>query len=124
MHRAAVLAASLACVGCTVACASCAGAGASASAKTKTDVSTTNTACAWIRMATIPYQSVRPDHACPSVAVLRDEGLLEHDFSSTDPWGTAYKIECGSDDNICSSAGPDREWGTSDDIRVPPAAMK
>lgn len=35
----------------------------------------------------------------------------------TDPWGTRYQLVPGNRGCHINSAGPDREWNTSDDIR-------
>ena len=34
-----------------------------------------------------------------------------------DPWGTPYAMTCGVASIVVSSAGEDRKFGTSDDIR-------
>lgn len=39
------------------------------------------------------------------------------DTNGIDPWGTPYQIECDHDKVHVSSMGPDKQAGTSDDIR-------
>ena len=41
---------------------------------------------------------------------------FEGEGDVVDPWGTTYAIECRGDDIVVTSAGPDRAFGTADDI--------
>ncbi len=63
------------------------------------------------------------DHAddadCPTPTSLRAAHEIDSTTTTDDPWGTAYRIECLPEEVIASSAGPDRAFGSEDDIRVP-----
>ena len=59
--------------------------------------------------------------ACPGVAQLVSDGVLDADSAAKDPWGTPWRIECNDNKVTVSSNGKDRIVGTGDDIRVPPA---
>jgi general secretion pathway protein G len=65
------------------------------------------------------------DHGddCPDVATLIARGALDESSARTDPWGTAWKTTCEGKRVIVSSAGPDRQFGTDDDIIVPSAEV-
>ena len=39
--------------------------------------------------------------------------------SLVDPWGTAIAVRCTDDDVAATSAGPDRTFGTADDVASP-----
>jgi hypothetical protein len=68
------------------------------------------------------YTSWRAEHgdSCPTdvTALLGYAGL----HSDRDPWGHPYRFVCTKDpgDEYILSAGPDGEFGTSDDISYPP----
>lgn len=53
---------------------------------------------------------------CPSVSQLIADGILDATHSR-DPWIAELKIECREDWVEAISAGPDRQYGTDDDIR-------
>lgn len=52
---------------------------------------------------------------CPTMEQLLNSGALDEEARTLDPWETPFRLEC-SDGPRASSAGPDREFGTSDDI--------
>lgn len=83
-------------------------------------VGATNTAANSIRAATILYLNMAPPGACPSVAQLKEGGLLERGFSARDPWGNSYEVTCDADEITVRTEGPDHKPGTHDDIVVPP----
>ncbi len=52
---------------------------------------------------------------CPTdVAALRDSNVAKR--IRDDPWGTPYQFQCDGSDVLVSSAGPDLEFETDDDI--------
>jgi hypothetical protein len=71
-----------------------------------------------IRQAAEVY---RVDHLdeCPMPERLKTAHLLSASSLLHDPWGTPYAISCSEDETMASSAGPDRRWGTGDDVVVP-----
>jgi general secretion pathway protein G len=58
------------------------------------------------------------DHSgeCPTVQQLLEDGALDRNKNSRDPWDGEYVIECDSDSITVRSAGPDKQMGTEDDI--------
>jgi general secretion pathway protein G len=79
-------------------------------------------ACNQLRAATQAHLVDHPDDPdCPTPEGLQHEKELDATMSLRDPWGTAYAIECQPDEFIAKSAGPDRAFGTDDDIVVPGA---
>lgn len=59
------------------------------------------------------------DGTCPTLDELVNRRELEADHAS-DPWGEPYDLRCTEHDVVVSSAGPDRQLGTADDIVHPP----
>ncbi|RZO58863.1 MAG: prepilin-type N-terminal cleavage/methylation domain-containing protein [Sandaracinaceae bacterium] len=55
---------------------------------------------------------------CPSVSELVDEGVLRDGTRTLDPWDSPWSLECERTSVHVTSAGPDRELGTEDDIPV------
>lgn len=50
------------------------------------------------------------------VAVLREAGLSN--FPAEDPWGGEILYSGAGTEYEISSAGPDKAWGTKDDVRI------
>jgi hypothetical protein len=50
---------------------------------------------------------------------LADDGELSAGARLHDSWGTPFVIACNGEDVTVRSAGPDRHFGTADDIRAP-----
>lgn len=67
-----------------------------------------------IRSAITMFIAENPGE-CPSTHDLRD-GYLAASKSLEDPWGGKYLIACSGMTVDVSSAGPDRRFGTRDDI--------
>jgi hypothetical protein len=58
------------------------------------------------------------DHGrCPPAAADLVAGDYLANVDAVDPWGTTIAISCTPDDWSARSAGPDRRFDTSDDIR-------
>jgi len=72
-----------------------------------------------IRAAVQNWQATTNEATCPSVSQLVQEKHLDPGANTSDPWGTAYILNCTDDDVIVTSAGPDKKKGTKDDIVVP-----
>jgi general secretion pathway protein G len=85
----------------------------------KANIGAARTACNTVRQATQMWKAVHPGEDCPTVEQLKSDRSLDTGFSLKDPWGSAYKLNCDSDEITCTSAGPDHKEGTEDDIRVP-----
>ncbi len=81
---------------------------------------TANIACSQLRTAVQTHFINHPDESeCPTPASMQESRELDAAMSLRDPWGTPYAIECQSDEIVAVSAGPDRAFGTEDDIRAP-----
>ena len=63
------------------------------------------------------WQAKHPEQKCPDK--LSDLDQYTAALGGLDPWGEPYKMHCGADGFSVSSSGPDREDGTSDDIKAP-----
>jgi len=61
---------------------------------------------------------------CPTVQQVLDltpepqRRELRGETNGIDPWGTPYQIDCASDRVRVFSAGPDKTFGTADDLRA------
>jgi general secretion pathway protein G len=66
------------------------------------------------------YWALHGSAHCPSVEEMMREKLFRRDGRGRDPWGNHWRIECTEDEAVVSSDGPDRLFGTKDDIRIPP----
>jgi general secretion pathway protein G len=53
---------------------------------------------------------------CPSVEDLLEKRIMSSSTTRTDPWGNAFAIECDGLEPKVTSAGPDEQVGTEDDI--------
>src|SRR5205807_2471865 len=92
-------------------------------AQKRASIGAAKTACNTIRDATIQWRAVHPGEDCPTVDQLKKEKILDTGFNVKDPWNTAFKLACDSDEITCTSPGPDRKEGTEDDIQVPQAEL-
>jgi hypothetical protein len=72
------------------------------------------------RSATLIWRSAHPTSSCPTVEQLKAEHVLDSGYNAKDAWGTPLELRCDGDEISGRSAGPDRRWGTEDDIFVPP----
>jgi general secretion pathway protein G len=54
---------------------------------------------------------------CPTPEEMRRDGVLNSRSRTEDPWGTPYRIVCAPDSAIAISAGRDRTFDTSDDVK-------
>ena len=71
-----------------------------------------------IRNAVVRYRA-RGTDTCPTVTQLVSEKEIDTASNTNDPWGSAYKIECGDDEIYVLSLGPDKKEGTADDVSIP-----
>jgi general secretion pathway protein G len=69
-----------------------------------------------IRSAAESYSLEHGTRDCPTVEELVEAGEIRRGSRMTDPWGTAFKIECSGTDIEVKSAGPDGQFGGDDDI--------
>jgi hypothetical protein len=55
---------------------------------------------------------------CPTITQLMEDGALDKDVRTDDPWGNRYRIVCDGAHASVHSAGPDRRAGTPDDVSI------
>jgi general secretion pathway protein G len=84
-------------------------------------IRSTATGARQIREAVRAWWLEHGQEQCPSVADLLEDKTLDRDSPRVDAWGSDWRVECHDDDVTVTSAGPDRNPDTVDDIRVPPA---
>jgi len=53
---------------------------------------------------------------CPSVQQLVDEKILRRGLNTQDAWDNDYQVDCDDEGAVVRSAGPDKQFGTEDDI--------
>ncbi len=71
---------------------------------------------ATLRSAVYMFRMQNPKD-CPDVQTLKDEGIIEKNTDSEDPWENGFIINCAGNDIDIYSFGPDMLEGTDDDIR-------
>ncbi len=54
---------------------------------------------------------------CPTPEEMQRDGVLSNRSKTKDPWGNPYRIVCEPDSAIAISAGRDKTFDTSDDVR-------
>jgi general secretion pathway protein G len=83
-------------------------------------IKTATIACHQLRTAVQTHFINHPEEPdCPTPARMQEARELDAAMSLRDPWGTPYAVECQSDEIVAISAGPDRAFGTEDDLRAP-----
>lgn len=76
-----------------------------------------------IRNAVSQWQLSENEYGeCPAIGRLIEGGQLDRGQKTTDPWGQEYMLTCADDEVIVTSFGPDRKFGTKDDIVIPKGA--
>jgi len=86
-------------------------------------IKTTRTNMFELRRAALQW---RADHGddCPTPQTLIRDRALDSASKITDAWDTPFHIVCEGDETFLESAGPDRKFGTADDIRIPELAAE
>lgn len=88
-------------------------------------VSAAKTGARVIRSAVSQWQLSENEYGtCPTVSQLVQDKQLDAGQETNDPWGEAYTIECTEDDVVVSSAGPDKQVGSGDDIVIPETTLE
>lgn len=86
-------------------------------------IQTAETGARVIRNAVSQWQLAENEYSeCPTVSRLIEDKQLDSGQSTVDPWGQEYVINCGEDEVVVSSGGPDKKAGGKDDIVVPKGA--
>lgn len=83
----------------------------------KARIDSTETSAQQIRSAVTMYLAENPAGGCPNVDDLVQGGFLDEDKSLTDAWDQDFDIECQGTRVSVVSAGPDKQFGTEDDIQ-------
>lgn len=77
----------------------------------------TESGVAAVRGAAEMYLADSPSNGCPSVADLVQGGFLNRSSRTTDAWDHEFSISCAGTDVTVTSAGPDGQMNTEDDIQ-------
>lgn len=85
----------------------------------KAKESTTQTNTRGIRAAIRTWWLEHDPVECPDFDDLVKSGALDEDSNERDAWGEPWHIQCAEGNVTVSSAGPDRQLDTADDIRAP-----
>jgi len=72
-----------------------------------------------IRTAIQQWQAMNNSSGCPTIEQLVADKQLDTEWPTRDPWAQPYRLQCTAGEVTVSSAGPDRRFGTNDDIIVP-----
>jgi hypothetical protein len=69
----------------------------------------------------IAAQSFHSQHSegCPTLSLLEEEHFLDRASREDDAWGNRFRVHCAGGEISVSSAGPDGQANSADDIRVP-----
>jgi hypothetical protein len=87
-------------------------------------VRTTQTSARELRRAAEQWRAIHASYECPTTETLRVDKAIDSASKLTDSWDNAFRIICEDDETTVVTAGPDRKWGTADDIRVPEAVQQ
>lgn len=81
----------------------------------KAQVDTARTDAQAIRSAVQLY--LMDTNECPQSAEdLQEGGFLDRSKRATDPWNEPFRIDCEGDEIYVTSAGPDQQFDTEDDV--------
>jgi hypothetical protein len=84
-------------------------------------IKTAGTNARLLRVGVRTWRMTESSSECPDAATLIRGGVLDDTSPKHDPWSNPWHVECEGDRIVVWSAGPDRQEGNSDDIRVPKA---
>jgi general secretion pathway protein G len=82
----------------------------------RSKVNNTRTAVVTVRSAAEMYLANNPGSGCPSIDDLVNERFLNASSSTVDDWGNDFSVDCAGTDVTVTSAGPDGQMGSEDDI--------
>lgn len=69
-----------------------------------------------VRSAVLLYVGQEAGASCPTMDELEEAGVLDRGRRTEDGWGEDFAVSCAGDDVVVVSSGPDRTFGTEDDI--------
>ena len=84
----------------------------------ETEIKLTRTDALKLRQAVLQWRFTHQGD-CPDTATLVRDHILDAASHQVDAWKQPYKIECEGAEVVVSSSGPDRRFGSEDDIVVP-----
>lgn len=84
----------------------------------KTKITQARTDAQTVAAAATSYMITNVSADCPTVEELVQSHELSGNTRSKDPWETDFQINCESAEPTVTSAGPDQQFGTEDDIRT------
>ena len=79
-------------------------------------IDNTRTSAQQVRSAVTMFLAENPSEGCPNVDDLVEGGYLDESKALTDAWDTDFEIECAGSSVSVISGGPDKQFGTEDDI--------
>ena len=81
----------------------------------KAKIKETESAVETVRSAVTLYVATN-NAECATMDQLLEDKAIDKNRSTTDAWDNEFRIECDGTDINVTSAGPDGEFGTEDDI--------
>ncbi len=70
-----------------------------------------------LRSAVVRYLGLVRNARCATTEDLVRTGVVDPSIRTTDAWDLPFRVECNGEDIVVSSAGPDRVFGSDDDLR-------
>jgi prepilin-type N-terminal cleavage/methylation domain-containing protein len=89
--------------------------------KTMAEVKLTTANAETIRAGVKSWWIEHDAATCPTITHLVADGALDRGKVDRDAWRGSWQLSCAENDVTVVSAGPDKQLGTEDDIRVPPS---
>jgi len=81
------------------------------------EVTDTRNSMQIMSLAVTAYRSSHHGDDPDSMESLRSEGLITGK-QTVDSWGTEYRFVVSGDSLLIESAGPDKKWGTGDELET------
>jgi hypothetical protein len=75
-----------------------------------------------IVLAATKWMTEHSEGACPSIAQLKADRVLEPMAEEKDAWVQPFTLECTDTEVVVASPGPDGKWKTADDLAARVAA--
>ena len=82
----------------------------------KANIRSTETDAAKVREAMVLFRAENPGDGCPDMDALSEGQYIDSSRRMRDAWDEEFELECDGRNVVVISAGPDREFGTEDDI--------
>lgn len=82
----------------------------------KAKISQTESAVATVRSAVQLYMATNNSSDCPTMQQLLEDKSIDKATKTKDSWDNDFRIECDGTEVTVTSAGPDKEFETEDDL--------